>query len=224
MKATGADGLGIGRTRPRVIAASGEAVGEGAGRPGLARCVVLYRFDEADCPAWFVFHEPSGWRPSCGPYRIIRPDHCWTGRGANVTPRGRIGALPKPAARQADAIHRHPQGPPRYPSPGLHRSTTARRHRGTWIRRPPHRRDGGYYEGEASGVAKVGVLNPQAIALAECFFANATIISGERHRLLPVGKPMGEVARRVFPPWNGSVAPVLAWTDASPRRPSCKKP
>jgi hypothetical protein len=31
---------------------------------------------------------------------------------------------------QAEAIHRPPQGPPRYPSPGLHRSTTARRHRG----------------------------------------------------------------------------------------------
>jgi hypothetical protein len=31
---------------------------------------------------------------------------------------------------QADAIHRHPQGPPGYPSPGLLRSTTARRHRG----------------------------------------------------------------------------------------------
>ena len=31
---------------------------------------------------------------------------------------------------QAQAIHRPPQGPPRYPSPGLHRSTTARRHRG----------------------------------------------------------------------------------------------
>ena len=31
---------------------------------------------------------------------------------------------------QAEAIHRPPQGPPKYPSPGLHRSTTARRHRG----------------------------------------------------------------------------------------------
>jgi hypothetical protein len=31
---------------------------------------------------------------------------------------------------QAGAIHRPPQGPPGYPSPGLHRSTTARRHRG----------------------------------------------------------------------------------------------
>ena len=31
---------------------------------------------------------------------------------------------------QADAIHRRPQGPPESPTPGLHRSTTARRHRG----------------------------------------------------------------------------------------------
>ena len=51
---------------------------------------------------------------------------------------------PSPSARgeQAVGIHHRPQGPPKYPSPGLHRSTTARRHREAWIRRPPHRRDG----------------------------------------------------------------------------------
>src|SRR6478672_13570792 len=54
---------------------------------------------------------------------------------------------PKARGEQADAIHRRPQGPPGYPSPGLHRSTTARRHREAWIRRPPHRRDGWNYGG-----------------------------------------------------------------------------
>ena len=59
---------------------------------------------------------------------------------------------PKARGEQADAIHRRPQGPPRSASPGLHRSTTARRHREAWIRRPPHRRDGkDYGAGSSSG-------------------------------------------------------------------------
>jgi len=88
----------------------------------------FYRFDEADLPRAAVFHAPSGWRP------LLRalPDHppqtllpaTREGHGVASSP------LLRRAASKRKAIHRPPRGPPGYPSPGLQRSTTARRHRG----------------------------------------------------------------------------------------------
>ena len=119
-------------------------VGEGAGRPGLARS-----FD-----SFTVSTKPDLGRPSDPPVKSrsgrdgaaprsrfpralrlaalasgltgSRRRPCGHRRGADMRQR------PAQEARgeQAQAIHRPAQGPPGYPSPGLHRSTTARRHRG----------------------------------------------------------------------------------------------
>ena len=121
-------------------------VGEGAGRPGLARC----------CCRVTVSTKPDLGRPSDPPVksrsgrdgaaprsrfpRALRLAALASGLTGSppltLLPSARGGhdfrRRPAQEARgeQAQAIHRPPQGPPRYPSPGLHRSTTARRHRG----------------------------------------------------------------------------------------------
>ncbi len=136
--------------------------GEGAGRPGLARC----------CCRVTVSTKPDLGRPSDPPVksrsgrdgtaprsrfpRAIRLAALASGlTGSSVADIAACGgggtwrsqqSAPLARGEQAEAIHRPPQGPPRYPSPGLHRSTTARRTSGRWIRRPPHRRDGGIME------------------------------------------------------------------------------
>ena len=130
-------------TGHRLAGAGSGKVGEGAGRPGLARCFDVLPFRRSRPAPRSRF--PRALRLAAltfGPCRIIRPGHCCPGRGADVASSDASGPHPAARGEQADAIHRRPQGPPDSPSPGLHRSTTARRHRGTWIRRPPHRRVG----------------------------------------------------------------------------------
>ena len=129
-----------------VCAASFEAVRGGRGTAGprpvlLGSCTVSTRraaprgrFPRALRLAALTF----------GPCRIapatLRPPTRGGHDGIKLT-----SAVRTPSARgeQAGRIHPCPRGPPDFPSPGLHRSTTARRRRGAWIRRPPHRRDRG---------------------------------------------------------------------------------
>ena len=104
---------------------------------------MFYRFDEAGRSARsFSTGSPVG--ALFGPGRIIARSIAGPDAGRTSHPVADRFA-PEARGEQAGAIRRRPQGPPAYPSPGLHRSTTARRHRGTWIRRPPHRRDGGEF-------------------------------------------------------------------------------
>jgi hypothetical protein len=103
-------------------------LGEGAERPGLARCECVLPFRRSRPPRVAVFHAPSGWRPLLRALPDLRRSHCWLRRAAD---RAYVsGPHIQRAASKRKAIHRPPRGPPRYPSPGLHRSTTARRHRG----------------------------------------------------------------------------------------------
>ena len=107
---------------------TGGKVREGAGRPGLARCFVCFTVStKQTCPAQpFSTRHPAG-GPCFGPYRITVDDIAASDAGG--TWRSQQSA-PLARGEQAEVIHRPPQGPPGYPSPGLHRSTTARRHRG----------------------------------------------------------------------------------------------
>jgi len=105
---------------------SGRARG-GRASPGAN---VFYRFDETDRPR---SRFPRALRLAAltfGPRRIIRRTRCRARRGADLTLSGASGPLPAARGEQAEAIHRPPRGPPDSPPPGLHRSTTARRHRG----------------------------------------------------------------------------------------------
>jgi hypothetical protein len=102
--------------------------GEGAGRPGLARCFDCFTVStKQTCPAQPFSTRPPAGGPCFGPYRITAADIA--ARDAGGTWPGQQSA-PLARGEQAQAIHRPAQGPPKYPSPGLHRSTTARRHRG----------------------------------------------------------------------------------------------
>ena len=106
-----------------------------------------------------------------------------------------------PQAR-GEAGGRHPSASARTPGVPFPRASSldhspppSRR----WIRRPPRRRDGRYYEGGARGVAKIGVLDSQDVERAGCFSAKATIISVRRRCLLPVrrmGRWRGASSRR----------------------------
>ncbi len=150
--------------------------GEGAGRPGLARCLCVLpfrrsrpaprgRFPHALRLAALLKALPDHRRRPCGPRRAA--DMTLPASAARTTARG----------EQAEAIHRPPQGPPNSPSSGLHRSTTARRHRGTWIRRPPHRRDGPSVE---DGLPMAG--------RGRCIFLKASRIRGLAARdMLTIG-------------------------------------
>ena len=78
-----------------------------------------------------------------GPPRLSGPAPLRAGRGTDLScPRGRTAVTirRRAASKRAPSIDAR-RGPRRYASHRLHRSTTARRRRGTWIRRPPHRRD-----------------------------------------------------------------------------------
>ena len=119
---------GGGRTIAHDSSPPVQAVGEGAGRPGLARCCCVVTVStKQTCPAQpFSTRHPAG-GPCFGPCRITADDIAASDAGG--TWRSQQSA-PLARGEQAEAIHRPPQGPPGYPSPGLHRSTTARRHRG----------------------------------------------------------------------------------------------
>ena len=120
--------FGGGRTTAHGSSPPVQAVGEGAGRPGLARCCCVVTVStKQTCPAQpFSTRHPAG-GPCFGPCRITADDIAASDAGG--TWRSQQSA-PLARGEQAEAIHRPPQGPPGYPSPGLHRSTTARRHRG----------------------------------------------------------------------------------------------
>ncbi len=103
-------------------------VGEGAGRPGLARCCCRVTVSTRQIAPRSRFPRAL---------RVVALSSDLTGSPPpTLLPSARGGhdfrQRPAQEARgeQAQAIHRPPQGPPEYPSPGLHRSTTARRHRG----------------------------------------------------------------------------------------------
>jgi hypothetical protein len=103
---------------------SGRARG---GRASPGALIVLPFRRRLTCPARPFSTRPKAGGPCFGPYRITpRPLLAATCSGHDF--RRRPAQLAR--GEQAQAIHRRPQGPPRYPSPGLHRSTTARRHRG----------------------------------------------------------------------------------------------
>ena len=103
-------------------------VGEGAGRPGLARCCCRVTVStKQTCPAQPFSTRLPGSGPEFGPDRIAPQTLLPTARGGHDF---RRRSAQEARGEQAQAIHRPPQGPPKYPSPGLHRSTTARRHRG----------------------------------------------------------------------------------------------
>ena len=95
--------------------------------PG-AEIVLPFRRDRL--PRAVVFHTPSDWRPCIRAF-----DGSRGGRLATTDTGGPTAAVatsstpPEARGEQAEVIHRPPRGPPDSPSPGLHRSTTARRHR-----------------------------------------------------------------------------------------------
>ena len=120
---------GTGREmRARVFAARDRAVGEGAGQPGLARCFDFITVSTRWTPRAVDFHTTLRLAGRLSPYRntagplLTSP---WVGRDRIQRHR----PDPQAARRAREAIHRPPRGPPDSPSPGLHRSTTARRHR-----------------------------------------------------------------------------------------------
>ena len=112
--------------RPFGMAA--EKFGEGAGRPGSPGAVWFLPFRRDSRPASsFSTRPPAAGRSLAlpAPARCLAvPDG-----GGRAAPIARRGPTHQARGEQEDAIHRRPQGPPRSASPGLHRSTTARRHR-----------------------------------------------------------------------------------------------
>ena len=78
------------------------------------------------------------------------------------------------ASKRASSIDVR-RGPRGYASPRLHRSTTARRRRGTWIRRPPHRRDGQQCTSASSYGGKIGSRICDVSGKAGEYFLNPTI-------------------------------------------------
>ena len=166
-------------------------------RPVLLCC---YRFDETGCPA-----RPFSACPSiAGPSRTSS-----THRPGVLADRPRDG-LVLPVRRTAVTIRRRAaskrassidvrRGPRGYASPRLHRSTTARRRRGTWIRRPPHRRDGEQCTSGSSYGGKIGSRICEAVGKAGECFLNPTIDprkGSTASRLLPTGGEGKGQARR----------------------------
>ena len=99
------------------------------------------------------------------------------------------------ASKRASSIDVR-RGPRGYASPRLHRSTTARRRRGTWIRRPPHRRDGQHCTSGSSYGGKIGSrICDVSEKAGECFL-NPTIdprkgSTASRASFSPPGEKVG---------------------------------
>ena len=174
------------RGRPRKF-------GEGAERPGLARCVCVLPFRRDRPPRAAVIHAPSGWRPLLRAWPDHRRRPCGRRRAADMA--GFPVSDPPRGARRAG--RGHPSTSAR--TPGLSSARAS-----SLDHSPPPSRNvdptpspptgWGHYAGGFGGRAKTGVLNPQGVERAGCFSANATIISGQRHRfLLPLRE---KVARR----------------------------
>ncbi|MBB4083593.1 hypothetical protein GGR12_002459 [Brevundimonas lenta] len=92
-------------------------------------------------------------------------------------------SAPKRVASKRTASITIRRGPPDYPSPRLHRSTTARRRREAWIRRPPHRRD-------------AGIMRPVDTSLRR-----GNLGGGSQG----VGEKSSGIADRLLPPFRGKV-------------------
>ncbi len=113
--------------------------GEGAGRPGLARCCFRVTVStKQTCPAQPFSTRPPAGGPCFGPYRIIRRGHCCPGRGRDMA---------QPAVRSIGARRAnggHPSTSMRTPEVSFPRASSLDHSpptSGRWIRRPPHRRD-----------------------------------------------------------------------------------
>jgi hypothetical protein len=180
-----------GRRRAAFGAACFQTVWGGSGTAGprpVLRCFLPFRRDRLSRA--IVFHAPSGWRPSHSGLAGSPPT------ALRLPTRGghdglRTSAVRVPAARgeQAEAIHRPPRGPPESPSPGLHRSTTARRHRERGSDALPVRRDGQEYGPAASYGGKIGSRICDVAVYGGYFPLNPTIIP----RIV-------STASRAFPP------------------------
>ena len=141
-------------------------VGEGAGRPGLARCCCRVTVStKQTCPAQPFSTRPPAGGPCFGPYRIIRRGHCCPGRGRDMA----WPAVRSIGARRAGAGH--PSTSLR--TPGLssarassldHSPPTSRR----WIRRPPHRRDGGIMGAVPARMVRDAVIFEKRTESAGC--------------------------------------------------------
>ena len=114
--------------------------GEGAGRPGLARCFDSFTVStKQTCPAQPFSTRPPAGGPCFGPYRIIRRGHCCPGRGRDMA---------QPAVRSIGARRAnggHPSTSMRTPAVSIPQASSLDHSpptSGRWIRRPPHRRDG----------------------------------------------------------------------------------
>ena len=111
--------------------------GEGAGRPGFARCFDSFTVStKQTCPAQPFSTRPPAGGPCFGPYRIAPPTLLPTARGGHETA-ARTGS-----ARRAGAGH--PSTSARTPEVSFPRASSLDHSpptSGRWIRRPPHRRD-----------------------------------------------------------------------------------
>ena len=112
--------------------------GEGAGRPGLARCFDSFTVStKQTCPAQPFSTRPPAGGPCFGPYRIAPSPLRASTRGGHETA-ARTGS-----ARRAGAGH--PSTCARTPGVSFPRASSLDHSpptSGRWIRRPPHRRDG----------------------------------------------------------------------------------
>ena len=132
-------GGGRGLWRMTLLRLLSRRVGEGAGRPGLARCFDSFTVStKQTCPAQPFSTRPPAGGPCFGPYRIIRRGHCCPGRGRDMAQ----PAVRSIGARRAGAGH--PSTCARTPEVSFPRASSLDHSpptSGRWIRRPPHRRD-----------------------------------------------------------------------------------
>ena len=177
-----------GRQRAAGGAASGRSGWGGRGTAGLARLLMCVPFRRDRLSRAAVFHSPRRLAALLGPCRRSRPSVAGETGRRNVLPPWAVAVPSRARGEQVDAIHRRPRGPPDSPPPGLHRSTTARRHRGTWIRRPPRRRDGPDCKGSAFSGGQIASRKCDVSDVAGEFCDNRTIdprIASKRRSLFP---------------------------------------
>ena len=171
-------------SHPCVIAASAEAVGEGAGRPGLARCLNVLPFRRSRPPRAAVIHAPSGWRPLLRAWPDHRRRPCGRRRAADMT----VVFRQRSAERRA-ASRRRPSIDLRKDPRTLLRPGFIARPQPAAIENvdptPSPPTGWGYYAGGFSGAGKTRVLKSEGVETAGCFSANATTIFGHAGRRSP---------------------------------------
>jgi len=158
-----------------------------------------------------VFHSPRRLAALLGPCRRFRTSVAGEAGRRNVLPPWAVAVPSRARGEQEDAIHRRPRGPPDSPPPGLHRSTTARRHRGTWIRRPPRRRDGPDCKGSAFSGGQIAWRNCDVSDVAGEFCDNRTIdsrIASKRRSLFLRPEGSSQRARRGHNGHDGAGGPA----------------